>query len=264
MSKSITTQSIILSQFTGLFLFATVSLASPENGMQLMTYNGPSIGIGGGNAHSFLTLGVDGKPYMIGIKFSDTVLNGLPAEPPPGEEGWEYRLQLPAEAKGTGYDHVVIDWNPHGHSPEGIYNTPHFDFHFYLINDESRNLITAVNEDLERTNKQPVSKYMPAGYVLPPGTEVPRMGAHAINPSAEEFNGKPFMKTFIYGFYDGRMVFLEPMISEAYFKTEPDFSAMVAVPEEYALHAYYPNRYGVKYDRVKKEYIISLENLVPR
>src|SRR4051812_20501784 len=29
------------------------------------------------------------------------------------------------------FDHVTIDWNPHGHHPIPIYGKPHFDFHFY-------------------------------------------------------------------------------------------------------------------------------------
>ena len=31
------------------------------------------------------------------------------------------------------------------------------------------------------------------------------MGAHAIDPTGDEFTKKSFTKTFIYGFYDGEM-----------------------------------------------------------
>ncbi|MFC6670373.1 hypothetical protein [Marinobacterium aestuariivivens] len=47
----------------------------------------------------------------------------MPAElPPPGVQ--EFELSLPAEAAATGYDHVTVDWNPHGHIPEGFTTGP--------------------------------------------------------------------------------------------------------------------------------------------
>jgi hypothetical protein len=27
---------------------------------------------------------------------------------------------------------VGLNWNPHGHIPPGVYDLPHFDFHFYI------------------------------------------------------------------------------------------------------------------------------------
>ena len=27
---------------------------------------------------------------------------------------------------------VLLNWTPHGHIPPGVYDTPHFDVHFYL------------------------------------------------------------------------------------------------------------------------------------
>ena len=84
-------------------------------------------------------------------RLSEAALSGLPAEPPATGE-WEYQLSLPPEAAGSGYDHVTVDWNPHGHIPEGVYNVPHFDFHFYVIDSTARNAITAVGVALSRTS----------------------------------------------------------------------------------------------------------------
>ena len=247
-----------------LLLLVVGCSAAQKSGHQARTYQGPSTNIGQGLAHAFVTFDVAGKPTIIGIKLSEQVLKDLPAELPPGADRWEYKLALPAEATGTGYDHIVVDWNPKGHVPQGVYDIAHFDFHFYLINEDERNLITAVNEDLERINKVPENTHMPAGYILPPGTEIPRMGAHAIDPTSGEFNGKPFTATFIYGFYNGQMIFLEPMVSESYLETRPDLTAPIAVPEKYALEAHYPTQYGIKYDKINEEYVVSLENLVSR
>ncbi|MBI2841856.1 MAG: hypothetical protein HYX78_00490 [Armatimonadetes bacterium] len=102
-----------------------------------------------------------------------------------------------------------MNWNPRGHIPPGIYDTPHFDFHFYMISETDRNKITAVGDDLVITEKPPRQEHVPKGYVLAPGGSEPRMGAHWINPESSEFHGQPFTKTFIYGFYDGKMAFID-------------------------------------------------------
>ena len=89
-------------------------------------------------------------------------------------------------------------------------------------------------------------------------------GAHWIDPAAPEFNGQRFTKTFIYGFYDGKMIFMEPMVTKAYLETKTSATADIKLPAMYPRSAYYPARYVVKYDATAKEYTVSLEGMVPR
>ena len=226
-----------------------------------MTYNGPSIALGEGRAYAFTTIDASGKPIAIGLRMSEPALKGLPVEMPHDATGWEYILPLPKEASTLGYDHVGIDWNPKGHIPDGVYDMPHFDFHFYMISQADKEKITLKGEDLARAHKAPAPEFMPEGYVLPEGTEVPRMGAHAIDPSSPEFNKMPFTKTFIYGFYDGQMVFLEPMMTKVFLETSPNTTDRIKLPKTYAKHGYYPTMYSVKHDATQREYVISLESL---
>lgn len=225
------------------------------------THLGPAVRVGEGTARAFVRVDAAGAPTAVGVLLTEAALRGLPAEPPPGAEAWEYILRLPREAGGTGYDHVTLDWNPRGHPPPGVYDVPHFDVHFYLIPEAERARVTATGQDLERARKQPAPDLMPAGYVLPPGTEVPRMGAHAINPAADEFHGRGFRRTFIYGFYDGRLVFIEPMVSKAFLEERPDLTEPVPVPARYASPGYYPTHYSVRYDPARRIYLIALEGL---
>lgn len=225
------------------------------------TYEGASLAMGGGSAWTFVTLDDSGKPTAIGVRFSEAALGGLPTEHPKGADGYEYPLRLPSEAAAAGYDHVGVDWNPMGHIPPGVYDVPHFDFHFYLIDRKQRGRITLVGDDLARAHKAPAPQFMPTGYALPPGTEVAGMGAHAIRPAGPEFNKQPFARAFIYGFYDGRMIFLEPMVAKAFLDARPDFSESISVPDAYAQHAYYPTSYRVRYDAGGREYVIALEGL---
>ena len=98
------------------------------------------------------------------MNFTESALEGLP-------EGMvvEYTLALPEEAASTAYNHIGIDWNPRGHEPKGIYDKPHFDFHFYMISSEERDKITASGEDCKNLSKKPASGYIPEGYVPTPG-----------------------------------------------------------------------------------------------
>jgi len=253
----------------GLLLTVLTTLSSgwvtlQKEGPKAGTFHGPPVTIGQGSAHSLVTLDADGKPTMIGIKFSAAALTGLPTEHPHDSDGYEYILQLPAEAAITGYNHIGVDWNPEGHIPPGVYDKPHFDFHFYLIDTAARSRITAVGEDLAIAHKAPPAEFMPAGYILPPGTEVANMGAHAINPKADEFAKKMFTTTFIYGFYNREMIFVEPMMTMAYLESLPNVLTPVAVPKEYQRPGYYPTQYGVRYDAAQREYGISLEGLALR
>lgn len=241
----------------GMALLAGCSVPHQEVSSLAGTYEGPPVAIGQGQARTFVMLDGQGQATTLGIRLSEAALSGLPTT---GE--WEYQLSLPMEAAGTGYNHVTLDWNPHGHIPQGIYDKPHFDVHFYVIDTEQRKSITAVGEDLERVYKAPAASYMPADYVLPPGTEVPGMGAHAIDPSSDEFQEKPFTQTFIYGFYDGRIVFVEPMMTLAFLTSRPDVSTPVKQPEVHDPAFAYPGRYGVRYDAANAQYEITLDGLV--
>jgi hypothetical protein len=99
------------------------------------------------------------------------------------------------------------------------------------------------------------------GYVIPPGTEVPMMGSHAVNMGSAEFRGKPFTTTFIYGYYKNQLTFVEPMITRAFLLSHPDVTTPVPVPKSYSVAGWYPSKYVVRYDAARNAYIIALTSL---
>jgi hypothetical protein len=222
------------------------------------TFIGETKSLGNGMVRSWITLGDDGNASAIGVTFTEMALSGLPIE-----NSTEYMLALPEQASVTPFNHIGLDWNPMGHVPPGIYDKPHFDFHFYMISPEERNSITATEQDMVKLSKNVSPEYIPEGYVPTPGG-VPRMGAHWIDPTSPEFNNQSFTKTFIYGFYDGKMVFVEPMVTKAFFETRPNTIDIIKVPTKYPMKAYYPTRYRVKYDSNAKEYTVSIEGMTYR
>jgi hypothetical protein len=205
-----------------------------------------------------------GKPTSLGVTFSEKALSGLKTNLPAKMPVMEYQLALPKEAKITGFDHISLDWAPLGHVPKGVYDKPHFDIHFYLMSPAERQKITAVGKDLAICSKKPEARFIPAGYLAPPDTSIPMMGMHAIDSAAPELKGQPFEKTFLYGYYNGTMNFVEPMVALDYLKTKPNFSTNIKLPASYPKAGFYPTRYSIRYDATREEYSVSLDGLMWR
>jgi hypothetical protein len=214
---------------------------------------GKTIELGKGTARSFVEMNVQGQPVSLGIVFTGHALVGLPTEPEPPET----MLELPAQAAVPPFKYIAINWNPKGHEPK-MYELPHFDFHFYIIPDEERNKITTDNT--AQFAKAPPAQDMPADYMQAPGG-VPRMGAHWVDKTAPELQGKPFTATFIYGTYDGKIAFYEPMVAMAFLKSKPNFTATIKQPAAYEITGFYPTNYRINYDKKHGEYRIILEGL---
>lgn len=228
------------------------------------TFLGEAKMLGNGVAWSWVECDKKGAPTAIGVTFTETALTGLPEAPPTDLPGWEYTLELPREAGAKPFDHIGLDWNPKGHIPPGIYDVPHFDVHFYLISPKERDNISAKGADLAKCKKKPSSKFIPKDYILPEGTEHPRMGVHWIDSSAPELNQQSFTRTFIYGSYNGRITFIEPMVAKAFLETRTNVTETIKQPDAYQKPGYYPTSYSVRSDPVRKEYTVELEGLTRR
>jgi hypothetical protein len=142
----------------------------------------------------------------------------------------EYLLDLPV-TNPTAYRFVEVNWNPRGHPPEGIYDVPHFDVHFYTIALSERDAIDPDDREfLLRAGRLPSPQTAPEGFVphhVLEGVEpwqvtVPRMGMHWVNPAGAEFNGGPFTASLLLGSWDGRFTFVEPMVALDFLRGNPD------------------------------------------
>ncbi len=224
-----------------------------------MTYEGRPARIGQGSAHTVVRTDASGQPVSIGVVFTEGMLKGLPKAAKRKNPDFPYQLTMPTRGPKTVVNHVVINWESTGHPPPKVYDTPHFDFHFYMI-DRAQQTGIQFKSELQSgdPDQQPPAELLPVGYIVPPGTAVPAMGVHAINPAAPEFNGQPFTATFIYGYHDRQLTFLEPMTSLAFLASKPNFAAPVARPAKYSKAGAYPASYGVHYDAARKTYEVSL------
>jgi hypothetical protein len=226
------------------------------------TYKGAAVHVGKGTARIAVNTDKSGKPSSVAVMMTPGALQGLPTElnKKTAEGSWEYALPMPKHGPKTGYTHVVIDWNPHGHPPPHVYTVPHFDFHFYGISAAAVKKISFTGPKDPATTVSNAA-LIPADYKVIPATAVNQMGVHAIDVTAPEFHGKPFTATFIYGYDKGQMTFVEPMVTLAYLNTKPDLTLPVKTPAQYSRPGYYPTRYSVRYDKHSKGYVVALDGL---
>ncbi len=228
-------------------------------------FKGATVPLGDGTAWSWVTLDEAGAPTAIGFSFTETALTNLPKEPLPGLMFTEHIIALPAEASVTPFTHAVLNWNPHGHIPPGIYTVPHFDFHFYMCDPAVRAAITAKGDDLKKCLKGPSAGVLPASFITKtPDTIEPLMGNHWVDSKAPEFNGKPFTYTWVYGSYDGHVTFFEPMVTREFLLTKPAVNDPILPLGAFPAPGWYPTTYRVAYDATAQTYTVALEGFVKR
>jgi hypothetical protein len=140
---------------------------------------------------------------------------------------------------------------------------PHFDVHFYQISSQARNAITSADPAYAtKLALAPPASFLPPGYVM--GTGMQRMGMHWSDPASPELNGQPFTSTFLYGSYNGRIVFGEQMIAKSYLESKPALVVRpLKVPQQYSTTGYQATAYSIVYDAAKAEFRFALVNLVP-
>ena len=215
--------------------------------------------IGNGEALSFVRIDESQKITSLGLVFSGKCLEGLPQS---RGHDYEYNLDLPDGVTAAPFDHFTMNWNPQGHIPDEIYGVPHFDFHFYFITKHQQHLIACDGTDDAICMKAPIRDYVPPFYIAGP-SGVPMMGWHWVDLRSPEFGGKPFTTTYIYGYYNGEMIFLEPMMALSFLKNHPQFAKDVPLPRHVARAGNYPGGYSMVYDPVQDLYWLSLEKLTP-
>lgn len=235
-----------------------VSAPAGSESTQAQIVEGEPQPLGNGTVRSYVTIDAENQPQEVGVIITNEALSNLP------DEDTEVVLNLPSEAAATAFDHIAFNWRPHGHIPDPIYGSPHFDIHAYILTQEERAVITAVDGDLDTAYKTPESDLIPAGYVLAPKSAEPRMGSHWIDPTTAEFQGHPhgFDHALVYGFYNGEMAFIEPMITLDFFNSHQDFEGTFAAPERSTKEGLYPTEYRISYNEGTQEHIVTLAEFI--
>jgi hypothetical protein len=248
--------------------------------------------LGTGTASAYAEANARHEPTAIGVVFSAGALEGLPADGSDyhhcfdknqdgtvdrGSEclhGYEYVLPLPdalARRADVPFKWVLLNWNPVGHVPPGVYDVAHFDVHFYM---EPIATVFALESgpcgpelvrcDQFQVGRQPV----PADYVHPDfrdvGAVVPAMGNHLIDLTGPEFQKQPFTRSSIFGAYAGRIIFWEEMVAHRTLLARPQSCSPIKQPKAVAASGFYPTASCLRHDAGTGETTVSLEGFVFR
>lgn len=225
-------------------LFSACAPAEPET----VETAGSCAAVFGGETCTFTTARGDSL-LEAGATISLASISGAPDSMPMGwPPAYQAELAMPEGGAASGFVHYTFAWEPMGHGPVA-YLTPHFDFHFNFITSTERQAIDCS----DRTKPAAI----PTGYVLPDealppevaamigvdtliGICVPNMGMHSI-AELDAAATTPFHSTVVVGYYGGRPIFLEPMISRAKLMERQSFE--LAVPEIPGLDRAYPRTF---------------------
>ena len=232
-----------------------------------------------------------GAPAAIGVTWSAAALEDLPTDSDNhrcygrSTEGaveaatkcqhtHEFVLPLPdpvARNPDVPFKWVLLNWNPVGHIPPGIYDVPHFDVHFMIAPIAEIFAIEPgpcgpefVRCDQFRTGR----KALPSNYIHADFRDVeavvPAMGNHLIDVTGPEFNKQPFTHSWIYGVYDGKVIFYEEMVTRAHLLRNPDACTPIKSPEAVEVSGFYPTVSCIRHDPATGERTVSLEKFVMR
>jgi hypothetical protein len=247
--------------------------------------------LGNGTVVSYAELDAQGAPKAIGVVFSANALDGLPmhadnhrcyARTKEGaidastkcQPSVEHVLPLPdtvARRADIPFKWVLLNWNPAGHIPPGVYDVPHFDVHFMLAPIAE---IFAIEpgpcgpefvrcDQFQIGKKPPPPNYVHADY-RDVDAVVPAMGNHLIDLTGPEFNKQPFTRSWIYGVYDGKVIFYEEMVTRAHLSSRPNTCVPIKAPRAVDTRGYYPTVSCIRHDAAKGDHTVSMEGFVLR
>ena len=246
--------------------------------------------LGNGTVSSYADI-AGGAPAAIGVVWSASALEGLPngsdqhrcfGRTKDGavdaatqcQHTHELVIPLPdvvARRDDVPFKWVLLNWNPEGLIPAGVYNVPHFDIHFEMVPIADVFAIESgpcgpelVRCDQFQTARKPLPpNYVAADYV-DVGAVVPAMGNHLIDTTGPEFQKQPFTRSWIYGVYDGKVIFYEAMVTRAHLLTKPDGCVPIKAPRAVAAAGFYPTEYCVRHNPATGEYSVSMERFTRR
>jgi hypothetical protein len=164
-------------------------------------------------------------------------------------------IPLPeAVSSATGFKVMTIYWEAHGHPP-GPYLVPHFDFHIYTITAGAADAIDCA--DSTKPSRLPTAYELPDVSIPQLGNLIglcmPKMGMHAVL-GTELRAPTAFRTTMLVGYYHGRPIFLEPMVTRTMLLERRSF--VLTIPDVPTLleNVRYPTRFRADYDSTAQAY----------
>jgi len=279
-----------MTSITLVAMVATVHLGAEAAGPVTRSH-GWQVKLGAGTVTSYADIDRAGTPAAIGIAWSTRALEDLPGHSDEhrcfarGRDGtigadthcqhtYEFVIPLPdsvARRDDIPFKWVLLNWNPTGHIPPGVYDVPHFDVHFEMgaIADAFAIESGPCGPEMVRCDQfAKARKPLPPNYMAPDYVDVeavvPVMGNHLIDVTGREFQKEPFTRSWVYGVYDGSVIFYEAMVARDHLLSKANGCSPIKAPKAVAVAGFYPTEYCVRHDATTGEYSVSMETFARR
>lgn len=278
---------------TGMTIFPG-SISAQETGQETqVVHEGESVNVGGGSLMTYATTDSMGNVVSLGVHLDDDAVTSFAQGGSHHEKEVGAHVHFPTETTdGNALDHQFtfqgFHYNPEGHPPPEIYDIPHFDFHFYMLEDKAVEAISG-----GPLGETPMPFIGLADYEIPDAQRPPgymfekhrfiveEMGEHLLDATAPEFNGETFTHTYVYGIHDpsidpanpdrtkvitlgdedvempvytgdgqGQVHFVEPMVTTDFIRNGLTRAREVGVatPAQFPTGGAYPTTYGMRPD----------------
>jgi hypothetical protein len=90
------------------------------------------------------------------------------------------------------------------------------------------------------------------------------MGWHLLDSTVQMIpNQYDFTHIFIYGFYNGKMNFMEPMVTKDFLAAKTPVTVDIKQPQTFLNSGnYWPTKYTIRYDATADQYIVEMHDMV--
>ncbi|UPV73740.1 hypothetical protein M0R89_14480 [Halorussus limi] len=236
--------------------------AGADEGSSVSNFHpGDSVAVGDGTVTAYATTGSTNAVTTVGVHIDGAALNAF------DDEEVATPLALPSETvAGEDIDRhqfsfAKFEYLPTGHWPEGVYDVPHLDVEFHMLD---RPTVEGIESG--PANYAIPEPQLPEGHVRPPAVDTDddgepdaplveaERGEPIGNPNAPEFEeGGQFTHTHVYGAYDpdgdgvGRLTLFEPMIAVEFAAgVDAVVTAELRTPAEFFTADEYPTAYALQ------------------
>jgi hypothetical protein len=243
----------IVSILAGTALAACSEDEEPAPIEQNRRVTGQTGSLSGQTVTTYATLDLEDRVTEIGVSIPFAAISAVSAEE-------TVVAEFPDDVSDDlDFDHLQLGYLPHGHPPV-FWQAPHFDVHFHRISIGEREEIDCLDEPMPDSDRLPAGYVIPGTGLEPDGTCVPAMGIHAFDPTAPEVTAMgPFTSTVIFGYHDGELSFVEPMITLAQIQTKASIDAAVPLPPNLEGRSS-PTRFTATYQPTTDSYEIVLSS----
>ena len=157
-----------------------------------------------------------------------------------------------------GLDYAFL---PKGHSPPGVYDIPHWEWHVFASSQ-------AVFEGIDCSDQTiPAQDDLPPNYIYQPYPFVlvcaPHQGGvHVYDQTSAEFNKQKFTRAFALTVYAGSFASIEPKVTRDVLLARQSFTSPVPVMKTLrrTTPTLYPSTFSATYDQATDSYTVTLSD----